>query len=192
MPSRVFVLNGNPKNESFCGALAHAYAQGASSRAAVRQMSLSQMDYDANLPFGYDQSHTLEPSLIDLQQSILWAEHVVIVAPIWWGTVPAKLKGVFDRAFLPGFAFRYASGQLWPEQLLGTRSARLILTMDTPPWYYRWRQGAPAVKMLDLCTLRFCGFKKPRVSYYGSVIKSNEKQRNHWLALARGMGAQAV
>ncbi|MDN3719732.1 NAD(P)H-dependent oxidoreductase [Roseibium salinum] len=42
---------------------------------------------------------------------MVWCEHFVVVHPLWWGGLPAKLKGVFDRILLPGMAFRYVSGK---------------------------------------------------------------------------------
>lgn len=47
----------------------------------------------------------LEPCLQRCQESLLWAEHLIIVYPVWWGTMPALLKGWLDRVLLPGFAF---------------------------------------------------------------------------------------
>ena len=49
---------------------------------------------------------------------------MVIFTPIWWGALPAKLKGLIDRTFLPGFAFQYEEGKLMPKQLLKGRTAR--------------------------------------------------------------------
>lgn len=44
----------------------------------------------------------LEEDLVKAQELIRWADHLVFVYPIWWGTMPAVLKGFFDRVFLPG------------------------------------------------------------------------------------------
>lgn len=43
----------------------------------------------------------LEEDLVKAQELIRWADHLVFVYPIWWGTMPAVLKGFFDRVFLP-------------------------------------------------------------------------------------------
>ena len=86
---------------------------------------------------GYAQIQPLEPDLLDAQASITWAQHLVWVYPIWWGGLPALLKGFLDRIFLPGFAFKYRPNSALWDRLLTGRSAELLVTMDSPPWYYR-------------------------------------------------------
>jgi putative NADPH-quinone reductase len=191
MGKRILILNGNPKQNSLCASLAAAYATEASQQHEVQQMALAQLQFDSDLPEGYDRNRSLEPDLQAFQQALLWAEHLVLVAPVWWGAIPARLKGLIDRTFLPGFAFRYEKGQTWPDQLLKGRTATLLLTLDTPPWYFRLFQGAPAVRQLDTATLAFCGFKPVRHHLFGPVIKAEEAQRQRWLARAGELGAKA-
>ncbi|MEF1337492.1 NAD(P)H-dependent oxidoreductase, partial [Vibrio rotiferianus] len=69
-----------------------------------------------------------EPDLLRFQELVLWAEHIVIITPVWWGTVPAKFKGIVDRVFLPNFAFKYTEGNMFPEKLLSGRSSELFIT----------------------------------------------------------------
>jgi NAD(P)H dehydrogenase (quinone) len=132
---RILMILGTPKSNSFCQALFEAYAQGALSKGhAVRQLKLGSLNFDPVLRDGYEQSQQLEPDLLEAQRQIHWAEHLVLVYPIWWGGMPALLKGFFDRIFLPGFAFKYRNrSQLW-DKLLSGRTADLLVTLDTPPW----------------------------------------------------------
>nr|WP_322784226.1 NAD(P)H-dependent oxidoreductase [Photobacterium obscurum] len=94
--------------------------------------------------------------------------------------MPAKLKGLIDRTFLPGFAFKYSRNKSIPEKLLKGRSAELILAMDTPPFYYRWIQGNPVYKQLKHTILKFCGFDKVTATYIGPVISATDSQKNKW------------
>lgn len=57
--------------------------------------------------------------------------------------MPALLKGFFDRLFLPGFAFRFPDDALMADGLLEGCSAHLLVTLDTPPWYFRWVYRMP-------------------------------------------------
>ncbi|HVL00930.1 MAG TPA: NAD(P)H-dependent oxidoreductase [Dongiaceae bacterium] len=192
MSKRILVLNGNPKQHSLCGGLAQAYATAANTHHEVRLVNLSQLHFDPDMPDGYDRSRALEPDLLQFQQDLQWAQHIVVVAPVWWGALPARLKGLFDRTLLPGFAFRYEKGQTWPDRLLKGRSASLLLTLDTPPWYFRLFQGAPAVRQLDTATLAFCGFKPVRHHLFGPVIHSEAPQRQRWLDRATALGARGA
>lgn len=189
MSRNILILNGNPKADSLSRALTERYASAADERHEVHQLNLSEMAFEPNLKQGYDRIQPLEADLEHFQHELRWADHWVTVAPIWWGGVPAQLKGLFDRTLLPGFGFKYNGESLFPERLLKGRSARLLLTMDTPPWYDRWVLREPGVRQLRTATLRFCGLKPVRVSRFGPVIKSTDRQRQAWLDKATRLGA---
>jgi NAD(P)H dehydrogenase (quinone) len=60
------------------------------------------------------QAGTFAPDIVREQQRFLKADLVVWLCPIWWGGVPAILKGWFERVLAYGFAYtdgrRYDSG----------------------------------------------------------------------------------
>ena len=185
MGKRVAVIVGHPAADSWCGALADSYA--AAARAGgheVRVLQLAQLDFDPSLHAGYRQIQALEPDLLAAQATVAWAEHVVIAYPIWWGSVPALLKGFLDRILLPGFAFKYRPGKAFPEQLLRGRSAQLLVSMDTPPWYFRWVYRMPGIVQLKKTTLEFCGIAPVKVAAFGPLISSSSAQRASWLVNA--------
>ncbi|NET48235.1 MAG: NAD(P)H-dependent oxidoreductase [Merismopedia sp. SIO2A8] len=188
MLKRVLIILGHPNPYSYCGALASAYEDGARGAGAdVQKILLSELAFDPNLKHGYD-DQVLEPDLIMAQEKIQWAEHLVFVYPTWWGTMPALLKGFVDRTFLPGYAFKYRKGYpLW-DKLLRGRSARLIVTMDAPPWYFRFWYGRPGHRAMKQVVLEFCGIGPVRVSSIGSVKMVNEKQRKRWLLHVQSLG----
>ena len=186
---RIFVINGNPKTTSLCRSLTEAYVEGArASGHEVSETHLSALDFQAISREGYGNLQDLEPDLVHLQDKIREAAHLVFVYPVWWGSVPALLKGVLDRVFLPHFAFKYQKGSPFPKQLLTGKSARLIVTMDTPPWYYKLVYGAPSHKMMKRTVLEFCGIKPVKITEFGPVLNSHEKTRIKWLAKARELG----
>ena len=188
---RVLMILGTPKGGSLCHALGEAFAQGARSEGhVVRQLKLGEMQFDPVLRQGYDQSQSLEPDLLEAQRQIHWAEHLVFVYPVWWGGLPALLKGFFDRVFLPGFAFRYrGQSQAWDKLLTG-RTADLLVTLDTPPWYFRWIYGAPAHRQMVRTILGFCGIKTRRLTEFSPVRPSSEEQRQTWLRKAELLGTR--
>ncbi|MFC4596796.1 NAD(P)H-dependent oxidoreductase [Cohnella hongkongensis] len=190
MSKKILVITGHPNPESFCSALSQAYAEGASgSRASVRLIDLSRISFDQNLRHGYRRRTELEPELVEAQEAIRWADHLVFVYPTWWGAMPAVLKGFFDRVFLPGFAFKYRENSpLWDKLLTG-KTARLIVTMDTPPWYNRliYRRAGHSVMKRNI--LQFCGIQPVRVTEITPLKGSTDAQRAKWLEQARKLGA---
>ncbi|MDD0843144.1 NAD(P)H-dependent oxidoreductase [Pseudomonas sp. Gutcm_11s] len=189
---RILMILGTSKSDSLCHAIAEAYSSGARGEGhVVRQLKLGELQFDPILREGYGQHQALEPDLLEAQRQIHWAEHLVFVYPVWWGGVPALLKGFFDRTFLPGFAFKYRNrSQLWDKLLTG-RTADLLVTLDTPPWYFRWIYGAPAHRQMVRTILGFCGIKTRRLTEFAPVRPSSEEQRQNWLRKAEGLGVRA-
>jgi NAD(P)H dehydrogenase (quinone) len=135
----ILLILAHPAQSSLCRALAEAYRKGAAEVGhEVRFLALGELAFDPILHDGYSTLQPLEPDLVAAQEAINWAQHLVFVYPTWWGAIPALLKGFFDRVFLPGFAFGYRDNSPFWDRLLAGRSAHLLVTMDTPPWYYRW------------------------------------------------------
>lgn len=185
MAKQILVVLGHSAANSLCAGLSDRYAQAAIEAGhEVRILKLADMDFEPILHEGYQRIQALEPDLQAAQESILWAEHLVLVYPIWWGSVPALLKGFLDRILLPGFAFKYRAGAAFPDKLLMGRTAQLLVTMDTPPWYFRWVYRMPGIVQMKKTTLEFCGFSPVKVATFGPVMGSTETQQQRWLVKA--------
>ncbi len=189
MTNNVAVILGHPDGDSLCGELARTYSEGArSSGATVREIRLGDLTFDPVLWHGYGDTQELEPDLVAAQETIRWADVLVFVYPNWWGSMPALLKGFLDRTFLPGFAFKYReNSRLW-DRLLAGKSARLIVTMDSPPWYYRWMVGQPGHRMMRRAILGFSGVKPVWTTVLGSVRQATAEERRRWLGDVRALG----
>jgi len=186
MSKRILVILGHPSRDSFCAALSDSYITSAQEHGhEVCLLELGELAFDPILREGYLQAQALEPDLLHAQQLINWAEHLVLVFPVWWGGIPALFKGFLDRILLPGFAFKYRNNSPFPEQLLKGRSADLLVSMDTPPWYYRWVYRMPALQQMRRTTLGFCGIKTQKTLTFGPIISSSAGQRDAWLQQAR-------
>jgi putative NADPH-quinone reductase len=126
--------------------------------------------------------------LLLAQEQIKWAEHIVIIHPVWWGSMPAKLKGFFDRVFLPGFAFEKKPNSVWWDKLLVNKTARIITTMDQPGWYYRFRYGRPSYRALKDVTLNFSGIHPVKSTMIGPLRESSKEYRMKMLRKVKGLG----
>lgn len=123
----------------------------------------------------------LELDLVNVQQDIINATHLVLVYPNWWGTYPALLKGFIDRIFLPNFAFKYHKTDPFWDKLLKGKSARLLVTMDTPKWYYWLVNRRPGHNSMKIGILEFSGIKPVKISSFAVVKDSDDNKRKKWL-----------
>lgn len=179
---KILIINGHPNVESYNYALAEAYKKGAlESGGEVKVINIAELQFNPNLAQGYSKRTELEPDLIEAQEKIAWAEHLVFVFPVWWGGLPALMKGFIDRVLLPGFAFAYKKDSVWWDKLLKGKSARIICTLDQPAWYFRWINGRPVYYMFKKMTLEFCGIHPVKVTTIGPVRHSTEKIKQDWL-----------
>jgi putative NADPH-quinone reductase len=192
---RILIIDGHPdpKADHYVHALSAAYRDGA--RAAghqVRGIVVSELwfpllrtseDFKSGIP-----TDTVRKG----QEWLAWADHVVILFPLWLGSMPALLKGFLEQLLRPGFAFATARGRLFPrKKLLAGKSARIIVTMGMPAWFYRWYFRSHSLKSLKRNILRSCGLKPVRSCVVGTVETMSQATRGGWLVRVQRLGTHA-
>ena len=178
----VLVISCNPETSSFDHALANAYCESArSAGASVNLLDLGTLKFDPILHHGYKEVQPLEPDLLYAQKLIKAADHIVLVYPSWWGSIPALFKGFIDRVFLPGFAFRHHEKDMLWDKLLTGKTARIILTQDSPGWWNWLVYRRSNIHSVKSATLQYCGIKPVRVTSINKVGYLTPGQREQWL-----------
>ncbi len=182
---KIVILIGHPNpgatNSNELGMLYEAAAKKAGHE--IKKFHLAQMKFDPILHKGYLAIQELEPDLIKFQEAIKWADHFVLIYPNWWSSMPALLKGLFDRMWLPGFAFnmrKTKEGKLklgWRKRLKG-KTARVIILSGNHPYlvYLAFGNFTNEVKK---AILWFAGFK-PKLTLVGPTDSAPEWKRNEW------------
>ena len=181
--SSALIIDGHPDARSLTAELARRYA---AAHGDARILALRDLDFDPSLRFGYRQRMELEPDLIDAKRALADAATVVVFTPLWWGSVPALLKGFFDRALLPQQEYRYSKLGL-VEGLLPARYGRLFLLADTP-WFLTPFTGLPAQTHVARGTMRFCGIRSVRTTRMLGVKDASPARIESWLSRAEALG----
>lgn len=188
---KILIINGHPdpSPDRFVHALAEAYAEGAIAH-EVRRLNLGELD----IPFVRTAEEWTKGSppvaIASAQNDIAWAEHIVILYPLWLGDVPALLKAFLEQVMRPGFAFRYRENKP-PEKLLKGRTARIVVTMGMPALFYKLVYGAHSVKSLERNILKFVGIRRIERMILGGV-EANEDLRFDWLDQMRALGTDGA
>ncbi len=184
---RVLIIDGHPDPDParFVHALADAYAEGCEAGGhSLRRLQLADMDF----PLLRSAQDWMEgepwPVIAAAQQDISWAEHVVLLYPLWLGDVPALVKAFLEQVARPGFALRYRDKGL-PEKLLAGRSARIVVTMGMPSLFYRLFYFAHSLKSLKRNIFRFVGFAPVRDTIIGAVESDPKARQKHLSAMQR-------
>ncbi len=191
MSKRIVIIQGHPDSSTvhFGHALADAYTTGAQQAGHdVKTINVALLDFA--LLRSEQEFENVSP-VVDIQkaqEAIMWAEHIVILYPLWLGSMPALLKGFLEQVLRPGFAMTSGDRNSWPKKCLKGRSARIIVTMGMPGFIYRWFYCAHSLKNLKRNILSFCGIKPISDTLIGSVENLSDPQRSKWLQKMRTLG----
>jgi len=194
MAKRILIIDGHPDRtpERFVHALAEAYRQGAeANRHEVMTLRVADLGFPLlRTQADYEKG---EPSeVVRRCQSLMdWATHVVILYPLWLGSMPALLKGLLEQVLRPGFAFSAQRLGRWPVKLQAGKSARIVVTMGMPGWLYRWYFRAHSVRSLQRNILHFIGFRRVRATMIGNVGNLSSNARQGYLKQMRELGQRA-
>jgi putative NADPH-quinone reductase len=186
---KIAIIQGHPdpRGNRFCHALAASYAQAARDGGhEVRTVEVANLEFALLRSAADWQEGALVQAIRGAQVTLAWAEHWTIVFPLWLGDMPALLKGFFEQALRPGFALGKAEHGRLPKKLLKGRSARIIVTMGMPAFFYRIYYRAHSVKSLKRNILEFCGVSPVRTSLVGTVDSAAARQL--WLAKVQMLG----
>ncbi len=189
MARRILIILGHPdpRPESLCRALAATYHQGATEEGhEVKVVDVTRLNFTP-LKSRLEWEGPVPETLRGAQHAIRWAEHLVIVFPIWLGTMPALLKAFFEQVLRPGFAIEQTSPGRW-QKLLSGRSARLIVTMGMPSFLYRWYFRAHGIKSFERNVLEFVGIGPIHETLIGMVEGRDAATRERWLARLAELG----
>jgi putative NADPH-quinone reductase len=149
----------------------------------VKRLHLAELRFDPILHKGYKVIQEIEPDLRKLQDAINWCDHFVVIYPSWWSSMPALLKGLIDRIWLPGFAFKMRKTKQgtpalgWYKKLKG-KTARVIVLSGSHPFFI-WLMFGDYTNEIKMAVLWFAGFKV-RTTLFGPSETAPEWKRNEW------------
>jgi putative NADPH-quinone reductase len=190
----IVIIQGHPDAAGghLCHALADAYAKGcAEAGHEVERIEVAQLEFPVLRTLTDFETGEAPPDIQVAQDAILQAGHLVLVYPLWLGTMPALLKAFLEQCFRPGFAIGSAEpGAKWEEPLMD-KSARIVVTMGMPALFYRWYYGAHSLKSLERNILGFVGISPIRTSLFGGVEAAGEARRAKWFRKMEALGRKA-
>jgi len=193
MPRSICLIQGHPHGaeKHFCHALADSYEHGA----RLGGMQVSHIDLGSmDLSLLRDPADFLAappPPVADAQDKIRNADHLVVVFPLWLGTMPAVVKAFFEHVCRNNFAVEQDAEGGLPKQKLKGKSARVIVTMGMPAFAYRTGFGAHGVRSLEKSILGMAGVGPVRETLIGGVGALNKSSAAALLLKIQELGRRA-
>ncbi len=156
---QALVVLAHPLGDSLCAHLAREAIDALRARGAmVDVLDLYAEDFQPALTAAERRLHyaTPEPGpeIVALQQRLANADTLVLVFPTWWFSMPAILKGWFDRVWAPKFAFEH--GTPIRPLLTGLKSCLVVTTLGSPWWIDRIVMRQPVKRVLKLGLVFAC------------------------------------
>jgi NAD(P)H dehydrogenase (quinone) len=107
---KIVVVYSHPVAESFGAAVLETVLSALQANGhEVRLLDLYQMNFDpvmqADERRTYNDRAPTDPALTEHIEALRWAEGIVFVYPTWWYSMPAIMKGWFDRVWGVDVAF---------------------------------------------------------------------------------------
>jgi putative NADPH-quinone reductase len=192
MGKRITVIQGHPDSrEDHLGhVLAEAYALAAEQAGhQLRHVIVAQLDFPLLRSKEDWETGAVPESIQAAQDAITWAEHLLIVHPLWLGDMPASFKAFWEQVLRPGFAID-AAARGWNKRLSG-RSAHVVVTMGMPALVYRWFFCAHSLRSFVRNVLKFSGIGPVKTTVVGLVEAGHGRCAKKWLPRMRAYGAAA-
>jgi len=135
----------------------------------------------------------LPVTLEDAARAIKDADHLVFVFPLWLGAMPALLKAFLEQVMRPGVAFAYpeAGRNGFARTLLKGRSARIVVTMGMPAFFYRFWYLGHGIAGMRRNILNFVGISPVRETLFGMVEGVSDAKRRKWISVMHALGKRA-
>jgi len=186
---QVVIINADINRGEITQSLINSYREGAESvQAVVKEIVISNLRFNPNqqLP---DRSTEMEPDLADAVKKLKWASHIVVFCPVFKQSINFKIKGFFDRVFLPHRVF--VSGANFDSNFSG-RSARIVSILDEEAWK-DWQTTQRATYLsIKRSVLEKRNIKPVYTSTVGYLYTLENEYAQKWLKKLFNFGAKIL
>jgi len=184
---RMVIVFNHPYKGSYCNALLEAVSNGL--KKGNHQVDLIHLDRDGFNPAmsaadlkAFVEHNVVDPKVMDYQERLKKADHLIFIFPIWWDIMPACTKGFIDRVLSPGLAYdHHPRGFGLIPLLKSLNSVTLITTMNKPKIMYSLLIGNLIKKVMIKSVFKTMGYKNLKWISYNMVKSVSQEKRVKWL-----------
>jgi len=184
---RVLIVYNHPYSGSFCNAILNAVTNGL--QKAHHEVDLIHLNRDNFNPVmteadlkAFIAHKPIDPQVIQYNERLKAADHLIFIFPIWWDIMPAQTKGFIDRVLFPGVVYdHHPRGFGLIPLLKNLKSITLITTMNKPRWLYSLFIGNLIQKVMLKSVFKTMGYKNLSWISFTAVKAVGHQKRVMWL-----------
>lgn len=184
---RVLIVYNHPYSGSFCNAILNAVTNGL--QKAHHEVDLIHLNRDNFNPVmteadlkAFIAHKPIDPQVIQYNERLKAADHLIFIFPIWWDIMPAQTKGFIDRVLFPGVVYdHHPRGFGLIPLLKNLKSITLITTMNKPRWLYALFIGNLIQKVMLKSVFKTMGYKNLSWISFTAVKAVGHRKRVMWL-----------
>ena len=185
---KVVIIFNHPYHKSYCNAILESVTKGLQS--AQHDVDLIHLDNDGFNPVmsepdlkAFVNHKPVDPQVIDYNERLQTADHLIFIFPIWWDLMPAMTKGFIDRVLYPGVVYdHHPRGFGLVPLLKNLKGVTMITTMNKPKIMYSLLIGNLIRKALLRSVFKTMGYKKLNWISHNMVKSVSQEKRMNWLA----------
>ena len=121
----------------------------------------------------YSQGKSIDPLVEKYQEILKNTDELILIFPIWWMSMPAILKGFFDKVMVKGFAYKNAKNGI-KGLLTNIKTAKMITTAEVPKILLSITGFGITMKKANLGGV---GIKKTKWIHYSFKAKGKDEDR---------------
>lgn len=125
------------------------------------------------------------------QQRIDRADHLILVFPMYWWSVPALLKGWIDRVFVNGWAYEFTPGSEFVKKLNRLTVHLVVVAGDDADSFARHGINEAFATQVEKGIIEYCGATVGSTTFvHESDTKGRDVLAEEVRVLAEGIAAQ--
>lgn len=184
---KVVIVFNHPYEGSFGNAILNSVTKGL--KDANHEIDLMHLDNDGFNPVmskadlkAFVDHKPVDSQVIDYNERLEKADHLIFIFPIWWDLMPALTKGFIDRVLTPGVVYdHHPRGFGLLPLLKNLKGVTVITTMNKPKIMYSLLIGNLIKKAMIKSVFKTMGYKNLKWISYNMVKSVSQEKRVKWL-----------
>ncbi|MBS7566730.1 NAD(P)H-dependent oxidoreductase [Mucilaginibacter sp. Bleaf8] len=187
---QVVLINADINKSAITQALMDAYRHGAGqAEAVIKEIAIADLKFNPNksLP---NKLADAEQDLNEAIDKIRWSNHIVIFCPVYKDSIHFKIKGFFDRIFLPDQVF--VINQPHFSNDFAGRSARIVSILDEAAWHDWQNSQRTTYLAIKRSVLEKCRIKPVLTNTIGYLYSLDNAYAQKWLKKLHDFGRKGI